>query len=170
MINIFGTGRNVGKTTFACRLIQYLSSEMEVCAIKISPHFHHTENSNGILYADANLIISKEEFANNNKDTSRMLAAGAKNVFFIQCKDDYLEKAIEIIKDKITFTNPIVCESASIQNIIKPGYAFKLHSLECPERKNEKYHSDMNVVFENDTFSVNPEDYYFNTTLIYSKP
>lgn len=167
MINIFGTGRNVGKTTFACRLIQHLSTETDVCALKISPHFHHTENTNGIVYKDSNIIISIEEISDNNKDTSRMLKAGAVNVFFMQCKDDFLGQAIEIIQDKISKYNPIVCESAAIQNIIKPGYSIKISSAEHTKIKNDKYFSDLHIEFDNNNFTINPEDFYFEDTLKY---
>ena len=36
---IAGSGQNVGKTTFACQLIQNVQNQKPI-AVKITPHFH----------------------------------------------------------------------------------------------------------------------------------
>ena len=44
ILTISGTGKNVGKTSLACRIIHRLSATHKLTAVKISPHFHWIEN------------------------------------------------------------------------------------------------------------------------------
>jgi len=37
---VSGNGRNSGKTTLACKIIERFSKDHEITGLKISPHFH----------------------------------------------------------------------------------------------------------------------------------
>ncbi len=121
MLLVAGTNRNVGKTTFACRLIKHISKKQNVVAIKITPHIHKLCNTCKIIYTSKGLIVSEETCKKTTKDSSKMLAAGAQKVFYVQANDNYLNKAIEILTPLIPDNYAVICESAALRNIVKPG-------------------------------------------------
>lgn len=120
LLIIAGTGNKSGKTTLACRLIEQ-TRQQGITAIKITPHFH--ESTPGLkLYAEEQgYSIYEETEAGSSKDTSRMLKAGAKRVFFVKVYDAGLESAISRLKDIILSDVPVICESPALRNYIEPG-------------------------------------------------
>ena len=90
ILAISGTGRNVGKTTLTCGIIKKLGLDQKSTAVKISPHFHEVDYDNPISEEYEAYSIYKEDRIDRGKDSSKMLAAGADSVFYIQAKDDHL--------------------------------------------------------------------------------
>lgn len=137
LLLVSGTSRNVGKTTFACKLIKHIANSNTVIAIKITPHFHELCSSCNTLYESEELIISQEMSEELSKDSSKMLAAGAEKVYYVQGNDKQLEKIIEFLKPLIPDNSAVVCESAALRNLIIPG-VFVLMSIDksLPIRKN----------------------------------
>ncbi len=121
MLLVSGTGRDVGKTTFACKLIGSISKNQNTAAIKITPHMHGQCNSCTIVYKNKNIIVTEEKSTTYDKDSSKMLAAGAQKVYYIQTDDSNIEKAIAIIKPMIPNNWAVICESGALRSFIKPG-------------------------------------------------
>lgn len=119
LILIAGDGRNVGKTTLACKIIKKLSAEHKVAGIKISPHFHKQDKKSEILIKNERFTIVKETLL-NSKDSSLLLQAGAQQVFFIMCKQEHLQEAFSQLTSQLN-NGPVVCESGGLHEIIKPG-------------------------------------------------
>ena len=124
--NIFliaGSGRNVGKTTFCCNLIDKFSKENRIIAIKITDHFHDLKDQNlKFYYNTENYIIAEELDSSGNKDTSRYLKSGADSSFLIVSKREVLPEAIDKLDLLIDLEiNPIVLESGSFMDYFKPG-------------------------------------------------
>ena len=71
LLLIAGTGIKSGKTTIACRIIEQFSN-LNITAIKISPHFHVTTLGLNIIYEEEGYAIYKETNSDATKDTSRM--------------------------------------------------------------------------------------------------
>lgn len=137
MLLVAGTGRNVGKTTFVCRLIEQISNQQAIIAIKVSPHIHDNDVSHcKIIHKTEGLIIVEETSVYSNKDSSRMLAAGAQKVFYIQSNGDALSKAVEILKVLIPDDIALICEAAALRELIEPG-CFVLMSSNKPIVKNK---------------------------------
>lgn len=130
---IAGTGRNVGKTMLACKIIRYLSESMSVVAIKISSHLHKVENGQKMIVDMPNYQIL-EESLDTDKDSSRMKKAGAKKVIYIQTKQENLYEAFQAIEAEIK-DYPIVCESGGLNQCIKPGIFFLVTGNEIPDNK-----------------------------------
>jgi len=128
-IIISGTTRNVGKTTFACQIIEKYKVE-EVTAIKISPHIHNIEKESIIIERNADFTVIKEHKKDINKDSSRMLKAGAKDVYFIMTRDENLQKVVDYLNRIIDFNKRIVIESAAIRRFIKPQYFYLIYNDE----------------------------------------
>lgn len=118
LLLIAGNGRNVGKTTLACQIIAHFSEKMPVTALKITPHFYE--------YDETDLVFKNEKFTilheskDNEKDSSRMLKAGANKVFFVMAKPEFLGEAAQKIL-RILPAGLVVCESGGLNEFINPG-------------------------------------------------
>lgn len=118
---ISGSGRNCGKTTVACHAINQLAEFGQVYGLKITPHFHLTASNQYIVAEGDGYRIFRETDTQSGKDSARMLKAGAKEVYFIQCFDEDLAKVYTYLKKLIPDDCPIVCESGSLASQYKPG-------------------------------------------------
>ncbi len=140
LILIAGTGRNVGKTTLACELIEQISKHEDVIGLKISPHIHTQNKNTELLLETDQYSIFHESDKQTNKDSSRMLKAGAKKVFYIQSEDERIGEAFQKLNEVIDDHIPIVCESGGLRNFVIPS-AF----LICNKKGNtvfkEKHHA-----------------------------
>lgn len=135
MLLISGNGRNVGKTTLACRIITHLAKKESVTAIKISSHFHPYDQ-NDVLFS-GNGFVALKEHKQTTKDSSRMLQAGAKTVFFIMVQQEKLADVFDKLTDHLPDRHPIVCESGGIGEVADPG-AFLFVNFK--DREIEKKH------------------------------
>jgi hypothetical protein len=122
MILLAGNGRNVGKTTFALLIIRHLSKYGEVFGLKTSPHMHDLNEDLEVLIRTSDYVVAEEK-GQSKKDSSLMLQAGAKKVFFIMAKDEFLEQAFSVITKKLEGTI-VVAESGGLSPLIKPGIFF----------------------------------------------
>ena len=118
---IAGTGRNVGKTMFACNIIKCLSNQTPITSIKISPHFHELSPNLEIISQNENYLISKENKKEGEKDSNRLLNAGSKEVYYVQAKDEFLTEILSYFDCILDPTTPIICESGALRDIIQPG-------------------------------------------------
>lgn len=143
---VSGSGRNSGKTTFICRLINHYSLKHKIVAIKISPHFHDEISENPVIVKSSGFIIEKEINPDKSKDSSRMLKAGASEVYYIQTNDEYIKEAVDYILNLTGKKVPVVCESGGLAIYIKPG----LHVF----MKNENYESKGAVDYSDISLSL----------------
>lgn len=120
LLIIAGTGTKSGKTSMACRILEQFKN-LNVTAIKISPHFHET--SPGLIpkFEGKGYVIYEETNSETVKDTSRMLRAGAGKVYLILVWDNDLEDVFNRILKEIPEGTPVVCESPALRNYFEPG-------------------------------------------------
>ena len=123
LLIIAGTGRNSGKTTLACMVINKFSNQSPV-AVKISPHFHEPAEELEDVYSGNNYRIYRETGTTGNKDTARMLRAGAVQAIYVQVNDEYVAEAFGKAVEKLPAGRPLVCESPALGRHIKPGMLF----------------------------------------------
>jgi len=125
---IGSTGRNTGKTEFACRIIEKHSAQKEIIGVKVIPvdknegNCHRGDEGCGLcdsLTGDYEII--EEKTIDSVKDTSRMLKAGAKKVYLLIVDRNSLEKGINAILGIIPDKALIVIESNTIRKVIEPG-------------------------------------------------
>ena len=131
---ISGNGRNVGKTFFACRIIEFLSQNHAVTAVKISPHFHQIHDNAKVLINDDDFIVLNET-EKTHKDSSLFLQSGAAKVFFVMANPANPEKAFQFLKPKLK-EGPVIFESAGLGEIINAGLSFFLKKRGDPILKN----------------------------------
>jgi hypothetical protein len=134
LLLIAGTGTKSGKTSMACRVISQFSN-LNIAAIKISPHFHETTSGLKTIYEEKGFVIYEETDPDSTKDTSRMLRSGASKVYFAKVFDDRLLFVFNKIMDLIPESTPIVCESPALRNFAEPGVFIIMSSETTNNRK-----------------------------------
>jgi hypothetical protein len=108
---ITGTGRNIGKTTLACRLIESVSKSFRVTGMKVT---HHHDGFHGLLIQEETDLLGR-------KDTSSMLRAGAERSFYCQTDQDSSGLLIPFLEKLATEGTPLIIESGALHTILKPG-------------------------------------------------
>lgn len=132
LIIVAGSGRNVGKTEFACRLIRRFSSLADLYGLKVSA-IHPDE---GIYHGDhsgLDLTTGPVEETRHDlaKDTSRMLRAGARKVFYLQGDDRQLAAGFQTVLSRIPAGSAVVCESSSLWRFVQPGLLILVTAPDC---------------------------------------
>lgn len=158
---VSGSGQNCGKTTLVCNIISQFSKNTKIYGLKISPHFHRTGNNQPLVAEGPGYKIFRETDKNSEKDSSRMLNAGAEEVYFIQCADHDLEETYNQLKNLIPENVPVICESGSLAGVFNPGKHILVKSTNNNYPK-DFYQSNLNIadVFINqDEFSQTKLNY-----------
>lgn len=135
LLIIAGSGTKSGKTTMACKLIEQFR-EFSITAIKITPHFHDTTPGLKVVCKEPEYEIYEETDSDSNKDTSRMLHAGASKVYFAKVYDDKLLLVFNKIKELIPARTPIICESPALAYYVTPGVFIIMTSEATHKYKN----------------------------------
>ncbi len=134
-----GTGRFVGKTTFAELLIEHFSKDFTIIAVKISNIKPGDQAVHG-WHGDAlteRFLIEEEASSGNQKDTQRFLAAGAKRAFFIRAFEEALPEAVTAFFEQVSPNTLLVCESNTLRNYYDPGAMVMVTDEEKPISKAE---------------------------------
>lgn len=126
LLLIAGTGRNTGKTTFACNILRKFSLTHSIVSLKITPHFHKNVQSGKVIICRDNLYIAEETDPTTGKDSSLMLQAGASQSYFVMAKDEHLDTAFHEIEKIIPSGSLLVCESGGLRNHEIPGKFFMM--------------------------------------------
>jgi len=121
ILTISGTGRNVGKTSLACSIIHKLGQGQKLTAVKISPHLHQVDYPMPLSEKPGVYSLYKEDRKDRGKDSSKMLAAGADQVFYIQTGDDHLSDVWKKLSELIKGDVPVVVESGGLEDLLNPG-------------------------------------------------
>lgn len=133
---IGSTGRNTGKTVFACKLIENHSAQKEIIGVKVIPidknevECHRGSESCGLcnsLIGDYEII--EEESRETLKDTSRMLKAGAKKSYLLLIDRNCLEKGINAFLRILPKNALVIIESNSIREVLEPGLFIVIKEL-----------------------------------------
>jgi hypothetical protein len=136
-IIISGSGRNVGKTTLACKIIEMLSVEEKVIAVKISKHVHQLTEKQKVIFELPGLLIAEELDKSSSKDSSRYLQSGALYSFFIQANDDQFPTLAVWLNDNLDGT--VVCETGFLGNFLIPSKAFFVEGAEIHKEIHWKF-------------------------------
>jgi hypothetical protein len=162
---ISGEGRNVGKTILACNIISKFSRTYNIISLKITPHVHKDIGNAKTLLSDDDSVLYEESGDYTRKDSSRMMAAGARRSFLLQVSDAKLKEGLKKFL-KITGKNVmVVCESARLQTIVKPGISLFLRHVSCQTGK-EKKKKPPTGISRIVNFNINSFDLNLNTISI----
>lgn len=120
LLLIGGSKQNVGKTTFIIDLLKNLSVDNNIIAIKTSCHFHGILPTDEVIVNNDKYTIVKETVTTTGKDSARMLEAGAKDVYFIQAKDEFIGDAFSELSNTFNQNDLIICETSALRKYIIP--------------------------------------------------
>ena len=127
MLMVGALGRGSGKTELACSLIKKFNSKCDIVGIKVTTiedadaGCPHGPGCGACSSLDGDYDITEEADSESDKDTCRMLAAGAGRVFWLRAMKTHLEEGISALLDIIGNDVICVCESNSLRQVVEPG-------------------------------------------------
>lgn len=142
MLLIGSSRRNIGKTHLATSIIKKNRLYADIVGLKITILEDKAKTSpqgkkNGTKYSEieSSYLIREEKDGSLEKDTSLLLKAGAKKVFWLIVQEDSLYEGARALLDIIPSESVIVAESNRLRLAVKPG-AFLM--LINPQKKIKK--------------------------------
>lgn len=162
MVLIGAFGRNSGKTALACRMIRAWKRDTPIYAVKVigideaNGVCHRGEAGCGIctsLCGSHELCEEAGEFP--EKDTARMLAAGAERAFLLKSLKECMGRAFGEFLSQVPKGAVIVAESNTLRNYVVPG-AFVFAGFEPPREDSIK--KSAREVLERADLFLSPDD------------
>jgi hypothetical protein len=172
MILLGAGGRNSGKTLLASKLIEHYSHQHPIIGIKVTTIQKKDETCPrggkgcGVCSSlEGTYCITEEHVRTSKKDTSRLLASGARKVFWLRVLKDSLIEGIEALFEIIPKEAALVCESNSLRTVIKPGVFLlvkdKNQSTLKPSAQKVQRFADRIVEFDSKRLEDKPFDLDF---------
>jgi len=173
MALIGATGRNVGKTTLACALIERLRQQFTVIGVKVTtvdtkdglcPRGGHGCGTCASL--EGNYEIVEESHSEGQKDTQLMRQAQAARVFWIKALRSHLHEATLALLERVDQGCVIVCESTGLRAHVEPGL-FLLTDSESvtdprPSAQEFRHLADRVLCFDGQGFDTCVEGFSFD--------
>ena len=138
LILIGSTGRNAGKTEFACELIRAHAPRLPVTAVKITVIRESSEacprggDGCGVCASvEDRFVLTEERDPGNGKDTGRMLRAGAHRVLWLRVLQGHLDEGVAALLEALPEGGAVVCESNSARAALEPGLFLMLKPREA---------------------------------------
>lgn len=137
LLLIAGSGRNSGKTSLACRVIWQMRDILPLVAFKVSPHRHRLLPGGNVLVDESTVYLAEETDPGRPKDSSRMLAAGARRSFFAMVPDEELPRVANMIFAEAGRDAFLIGESAGLRQYIRPGLFVFVNHADPWQRKSD---------------------------------
>lgn len=161
-LHLTGSGQNVGKTMFACQIIQSFSREHNIVGIKVTPHEHKSIGEAMPIAQGEGFTIYEEINPKGNKDTSRMMAAGAYRALLVQSDDEHLQSALAFLLTHMDRGALVVCESGHLKGLAEPGLSLFFRQLNCKiediEGDKRAKSADRVVTYTNNGFDMSTNE------------
>ena len=120
---IGGHSRNVGKTSVVAGLIAALA-DWQWTAVKITQYGHGICSAKGeacdCATGDHSWAISEERDRSSGTDSSRFLAAGAVQVFWVRTEQGRLAEAMPTLRQRLAAARNVIIESNSVLKFLRP--------------------------------------------------
>lgn len=137
LLIIGGSGRESGKSSLAALLISKFMRR-GITAIKISPHPHPDVTGLTMIAGNTEFQVYEERNITSEKDSARMLRAGASKAFLVISQEARLREAFAALVPFLPEGAPVICESPSLRRLIEPDlFILMVHAgRDNPDRKN----------------------------------
>jgi len=170
MLMIGAAGRNAGKTEFACQLISKYAAQRPVIGLKVTT----IRERNGLCprggqgcgvcsSLQGDFCLTEETGGDPAKDTSRLLAAGAAQVFWLRVLKEHLQQGLAAVREKIGSGTIVVCESNSLRSVAEPDLFVMVREKGSDEYKESaravSEHLDREVLSDGRNFSPDISDF-----------
>jgi molybdopterin-guanine dinucleotide biosynthesis protein A len=143
MLMIGSAGSNVGKTELACALVRKFNTNCGITGIKVTTikdkdgQCPRGGKGCGVCSSlEGFYNITEELNSALNKDTARLLTAGAKRVFWLRVLKDHLQEGARALLDVVGPDAISICESNSLRHIVEPGLFLMVKSHKLKTWKN----------------------------------
>lgn len=118
--------RNAGKTGFSRQVINKYKKDiiaLKVTIIKEGRDICPRGGSGcGVCTSlEKDFEISEEKDSSQNKDTSKMLDAGAVKVYWLRVRENAVIAGMEALLKGLDKSKPVICESNSLMKYINPS-------------------------------------------------
>jgi hypothetical protein len=143
---IGGNARHAGKTTLACSVIHKFSDKHPIIGLKVTSVYPGDDEFHGDHPDEPSTdwTIMEETQLYSEKDTSRMLQAGATRVFYIRTQESSFGEAYQHFLKRFANDTLVVCESRSLRKLVKPGiFLLMMRTTEQGQEKDISYYSDL---------------------------
>ncbi len=169
MLMIGAAGRNAGKTEFACRLIQKFCSVEAITGLKVTTIKERDgtcprggQGCGVCSSLQGNFCLTEEQIENPEKDTARLLAAGAERVFWLRVMKENLVEGLAAAREGIGPDRIIICESNSLRLVAQPDLFFIVREAAAPDYKESaaavRGHADREVLSDGQGFDLDLAD------------
>lgn len=135
MLMIGSAGANVGKTELACTLIKKFGKTSDITGIKVTTikakdgQCPRGGDGCGVCSSlDGDFAITEETNSKSHKDTARLLAAGAKRVYWLRVLKTHLKDVMATLLNIIGPEAVSICESNSLRQVVEPGLFFMVRA------------------------------------------
>jgi hypothetical protein len=152
-----GTGRNVGKTSFACSVIKCFAEERQIIAVKFSPHFHQLTDTLAPICLKDHYQLYQETDMDSDKDSARFLRAGAFKSYYVLCRDHAWLLVLNEILSLHLPEHLFIIESGSLAKNFKPGLSFLITDNRLSTHKKQNIRFDR-ILDENSEFRTVAEE------------
>lgn len=135
-ILVGATGTNAGKTEFATRLIGDLAQREPVHAVKVTTIYdtggscaRGGKGCGVCTRMPCEMLLEEEpqsdrELTGRDKDTTRMLRAGAQRVWWLRVREEALAEAPAALANLVPESGVLVIESNAIRRVVEPDLFF----------------------------------------------
>ncbi len=169
ILMVGSTSRGGGKTSFVCSLIERFCPKHGIIGIKVTT----VQKADGTCprggrgcgvcsSLEGHFSITEETDSRANKDTCRMLAAGAKKVLWMRVLKKYLEEGLDALLDIIGNDAVSICESNSLREVVEPGVFIMLKGAAEEDAKASAKgvmrYADRIVRFDGNKFDISDDD------------
>jgi molybdopterin-guanine dinucleotide biosynthesis protein A len=124
---IGSTGRNSGKTEFACAVIRGVRGAHRIVGVKITAVVEGESSCprggagcGACASLKGDFDIQEETGENRGKDTFRMLESGAHRVYWVRCRSHRMQAAIAALRTRLERGTLVVAESNSLAHALEP--------------------------------------------------
>jgi molybdopterin-guanine dinucleotide biosynthesis protein A len=166
MLMIGSTECNIGKTQLACEFLRKFSRTHCIVGIKVTPitasDGQHLPDSNCRICSslDGAYSIIEETNTHSNKDTARLLRAGAGRVFWLRVVKERLLEGLTALVDIVGSDTISICESNLLRLVVEPGLFLLVTSSDRNRWKSSalkvQEHADRIVFSENNKLDFDP--------------
>ncbi len=165
---IGASGRNTGKTEFACKLIAKYTNSYNVYGIKVTTidknegRCPRGSKSCGVCDSlEGDYAITEETDPTSGKDTSRMLQAGAQKVLWLKVDSRHIASGTKALKEMIPENTIVICESNSLRTELEPGIFLVIRNNNDKSIKrscaNVINYADKVITFDNMSWDFSPD-------------
>jgi len=128
MLMIGSSGSNTGKTALACKLLQRFADSADIVGVKVTTiqdrngRCPRGGNGCGVCSSvEGTFSVIEQSPSSLQKDTDKLLRAGAKRVFWLRVMKEHLQEGLEALLDIIGDTSITIVESNSLRGVVEPA-------------------------------------------------